>query len=247
MADPTDVPRPHASGPSDFSERLRAWRGDARVGAAVLACVAIAAGVAWFRAGISPSAPNASASPATTDTTTFAAATTSTQNAATTTTAIAAIVVDVVGAVRAPGVVSLPGDARVIDAIRAAGGETARADLARLNLAAKLADGARVAVPVIGEPPPALDPAAVSGSPDPATASGDPTGIDGATGASGPINVNTATAEQLEALPGIGPTLAAAIVQERERNGAFRSVDDLDRVPGIGAGRLAQLHDLVTV
>ena len=66
-------------------------------------------------------------------------------------------------------------------------------------------------------------------------------------GTAAPIDVNTATVEQLEALPGIGPTLAAAIVQERERNGPFRSVDDLTRVPGIGDGRLAQLRDLVTV
>ena len=68
-----------------------------------------------------------------------------------------------------------------------------------------------------------------------------------ADGTAAPIDVNTATVDQLEALPGIGPTLAAAIVQERERNGPFRSVDDLNRVPGIGDGRLAQLRDLVTV
>jgi competence protein ComEA len=242
---PLDVPRPIAAGPSDFSERVRALRGDARVGAAVLVCVAIAAGVAWFRAGIAPSAPKATA-PATSSDTSAAtdAAPATTEATPTTTTGVAAIVVDVVGAVRAPGVVSLSGDARVIDAIRAAGGETARADLARLNLAAKLADGARIAVPLLGQPPPALDPAAVTGSADPTGASGDPTG---ATGAAGPIDVNTATADQLEALPGIGPTLAAAIVQERERNGAFRSVDDLNRVPGIGEGRLAQLQGLVTV
>jgi competence protein ComEA len=150
----------------------------------------------------------------------------------------------VVGAVRAPGVVSLPASARVIDAIRAAGGASPGADLARLNLAAKLADGTRIAVPLVGQEPLAVDPTAVSGSADPAT--GDPaTGADGGVGAI--ANVNTATALQLEDLPGIGPTLAAAIVQERERNGPFRTVDDLNRVPGIGDGRLSQLRDLVTV
>jgi competence protein ComEA len=243
MADPLDVPRPVEAGPSDFADRLRSLRGDARVGAAVLACVAIAAGVAWFRAGIAPSAsapdPPAAASGGTTTSSNFSPTTA----AVVTSTTTSAIVVDVEGAVRAPGVVSLPASARVIDAIRAAGGATAGADLTRLNLAARLSDGTRIAVPLIGQPPPALDPTAVSGSADPAA--GDPgTGTDGA---SGPINVNTATSEQLEELPGIGPTLAAAIVQERETNGAFRSVDDLTRVPGIGDGRLSQLHDLVTV
>ena len=246
MADPLDVPRPLEVGPSDFSERVRALRGDARVVAGVLACVAVAAGVAWFRAGITPSVPKSPA-PATSagsgssgHATGFAPPTT--EFAVTTTTGAAAIVIDVVGAVRAPGVVSLSAGARVIDAIRAAGGSTPRADLARLNLAAKLTDATRIAVPVLGQPPPPVDPAAVSGSADPGT--GDP----GSTGAPGaPINVNTATAAELEALPGIGPTLAAAIVSERERNGPFRTIDDLNRVPGIGPGRLAQLHDLVSV
>jgi competence protein ComEA len=237
MADPPVVPRPAASSDgSAFAERVRALRGDARIGVAVLACVAVAAGVAWFRAGIAPSArvPSASAggSRSTPDTTTTAPVTTSTTGA---------IVVDVVGAVRRPGVVTLPATARVLDAIRAAGGATAGADLVRLNLAAKLGDGARVAVPVFGHAPPAIDPSAVSGA-------SDPTG-DGATAAGGeagaPINVNRASEAQLEALPGIGPTLAAAIVEERQRNGPFRSADDLTRVHGIGPGRLAQLRDFV--
>lgn len=243
MADPLDVPRPVEAGPSEFSDRVRALRSDARVGVAVLACVAVAAGVAWFRAGIAPSgsAPSAptESSGASDSSTTFAPPT----SAAVTSTTTGAIVIDVVGAVRAPGVVSLPAGARVIDAIRAAGGARPGADLARLNLAAKLADGTRIAVPLVGQESPALDPGAVSGSADPAI---DP--ANGSDGGAGPtINVNTATAEQLEALPGIGPTLAAAIVQERERNGPFRSIDDLTRVPGIGDGRLSQLHDLVTV
>ncbi len=83
------------------------------------------------------------------------------------------MVVDVVGAVRVPGVVSLHGGARVLDAIRAAGGVAPGADLERLNLAAKLTDGSRIAVPLLGQPPPAIDPGAVSGSPDPAAAGAD--------------------------------------------------------------------------
>jgi competence protein ComEA len=240
MSDPPVVPRPAASGDgSAFTDRVRSLRGDARVGIAVLACVAVAAGVAWFRAGIAPTAPVPSASAggspsnrSTPDTTTTAPVTTSTTGA---------IVVDVVGAVLRPGVVTLPAAARVLDAIHAAGGATAGADLVRLNLAAKLSDGARVAVPIVGEAPPAIDPSAVSGA-------AGPTG-DGATAANGepgaPVNVNSASEAQLEALPGIGPTLAAAIVQERERNGPFRSADDLTRVHGIGPGRLAQLRDFV--
>jgi competence protein ComEA len=239
MSDPSLVPRPDAPGDGGaFADRVRALRGDARVGAAVLACVAVAAGVAWFRAGIAPAAPAASASPSASA---APAESTTTSVPPVTTTTTGAIVVDVVGAVRSPGVVSLRGNARVLDAIRAAGGATARADLARLNLAAKLGDGARVAVPAIGQPPPAIDPSAVSGAADPGdgssvTANGDP---------AAPIDVNTANAAQLEALPGIGPTLAAAIVQERDQNGPFRSVDDLTRVHGIGPGRLAQLRGFV--
>jgi competence protein ComEA len=251
MSDPLDVPRPLGPGPSDFADRVRALRSDARVGAAVLACVALAAGVAWFRAGLAPSASataptdapagtRSASGPAPPPTALAAAATT-------TTTVPAAIVVDVVGAVRAPGVVSLSANARVLDAIRAAGGATAGADLSRLNLASKLSDGARIAVPQVGAAPPAVDPSAVSGglnaTVDPSSAGLAPT----AGGTAAPIDVNSATVDQLEALPGIGPTLAAAIVQERERNGPFRSVDELTRVPGIGDGRLSQLRDLVTV
>ena len=239
MSQPPNVPRPLAGG-SELADRLRALRSDARVGAVLLACVAIAAGVAWFRAGIAPSEP---ASGADASTAVGDPAATTTTAAVTTTTAAVEIVVDVVGAVRVPGVVTLPADARVVDAIRAAGGASAGADLVRLNLAAQLADGARVAVPLLGEPPPAVDPGAVTGSVDPAAGT---TGTDG-TSAGGPINVNTASAEELEALPGIGPTLGAAIVDDRERNGPFTSVEDLNRVPGIGEGRLAPIRELVTV
>ncbi len=252
MSDPLDVPRPPGEGSSHLADRLHSLRGDARIGAAVVVCVAVAAGVAWFRAGVSPSASaSAARAPVTSGTSGGSRFTAGGEPSTTsfpdvTSTTSGAIVVDVVGAVRAAGVVSLPATARVIDAIRAAGGATAGADLSRLNLAAKLADGARVAVPQVGAPPPAVDPGAVSGAGGggeaPPGAASDPAGAPAQ-----PVDVNSATVEQLEALPGIGPTLAAAIVHERDLNGPFRSVDDLTRVPGIGDGRLTQLRDLVSV
>ena len=247
MPDPSVVPRPAASAEGGaLADRLRSLRGDARIGVAVLLCVSVAAGVAWFRTGISPASPASNPASGPASVAASSAAPTTTAPAITTTTA-GEIVVDVVGAVRVSGVVSLPASARVLDAIRAAGGAIAGADLDRLNLAAKLADGARVAVPLVGQVPPPVDSGAVSGGTGPSTA----TPTDGSTAANGdpsaPINVNTATEVQLEDLPGIGPTLAAAIVAERERNGPFRSPDDLTRVHGIGAGRLAQLRNFVTV
>ena len=198
-------------------DRLHRLRRDPRVVSAALAVVVLASGVAWLRSsGSSPPAATAEApAPALTTSTTAPPAT---------------AFVHVVGAVRAPGVVQLPAGARVADAIAAAGGAGDGADLARVNLAARVTDGQRIAVPLVGEPLPA---GAVTG------------GTEGDTG--GPVDLNTATAEQLEALPGIGPTLAGAIVSERERMGGFRSVDDLQRVRGIGPARFEQLRELVTV
>ena len=211
--------------------RLHAWRGDPRVGAVVLALVAVFAGVVWFRTGSHPDggADRGDARPAG-----LAAA----AAPSTTSTSVATdLVVHVAGAVARPGVVRLRPDARVIDALDAAGGASPDADLDRLNLAAPLSDGTRVAVPRVGEPAVPLDPSAPGG--------GSATGGEGV--ARGPIDVNVATEAELETLPGIGPTLAAAIIAERERNGPFRSVDDLERVRGIGSGRLDALRDLVRV
>jgi competence protein ComEA len=153
----------------------------------------------------------------------------------------AAIVVHVAGAVASPGVYTLPGAARAADAVAAAGGVTAEGDLDGLNLAASVADGQRVYVPRQGE----VDPASVpSGAGSPAAVENGPTG---SSAPAGPLDLNTATAAELEALPGVGPSTAAAIVDDRTRNGPFASVDDLDRVPGIGPAKLEALRELVTV
>jgi competence protein ComEA len=149
----------------------------------------------------------------------------------------ALLVVHVAGAVASPGVYELTPLARVIDAVTIAGGPTADADLDGLNLAAPLADGQRVYVPHAGE----VDPAAVpSGGPAAPAESGDDA-------PRGPVNVNTASAAELESLPGVGPATAAAIIDERTRNGPFASIDDLERVPGIGPAKLAALRGQVTL
>jgi competence protein ComEA len=143
------------------------------------------------------------------------------------------VVVHVAGAVMTPGVQRLPGGARVIDGVDAAGGALPDADLARVNLAAPLVDGQQVYVPRRGEVPPVPLPDA---------------GADGADGAgAGPVDVNQATADQLDELPGVGPATAEAIIAHRDEHGPFASVDDLLDVRGIGEAKLEQLRDLVTV
>jgi competence protein ComEA len=145
-------------------------------------------------------------------------------------------VVDVAGAVREPGVYRLPASARVDDAVREAGGPKRDADLTGVNLAAKVEDGRQYIVPAK---------ASAGGGPAPP---GDPAG--GPTAAptpSTPLNLNTASAEQLDLLDGVGPETARKIVAYRQQKGGFRSVQELDQVPGIGPQRLAALKDLVRV
>jgi competence protein ComEA len=144
----------------------------------------------------------------------------------------AVVVVAVTGRVRRPGLIRLPTGARVADAIEAAGGILPDTDLSFVNLARKLADGELVTIGV---------------NPPPGVLTGD--GGAGALGgpAAGPLNLNTATAAQFEALPGIGPVLAKHIVDYRTRHGQFRSVDELRQVEGLAGARLAQLKPLVTV
>lgn len=139
----------------------------------------------------------------------------------------AELLVHVAGAVRKPGVYRIAGDGRVIQAIRLAGGPTPIADLGLVNLAAPLQDGQQVLVP-------RRAPIAAAG----------PAGGGGA--ASGPVSLSSATVEQLDALDGIGPTLAARIVAWRTQHGGFSSVDGLLDVPGIGQTRLDAIRGKVT-
>lgn len=225
-------------GPLDrVRDTVAGWRSDARVGVAALVAVAVIGGVVWYRVGVgsgdaTPRATTSrtSAAPSTVGTTVGdrAAATTDEADRG------ERVVVHVAGAVARPGVVELTVGSRVIDAVEAAGGGLSDADLDRLNLAAKIVDGERVLVQRVGEPPESA----------PAVA-GTPAASPGAM--AGPVNLNTATVEQLDTLPGIGPTLAAAIIAERDRRGGFRNVNELRDVRGIGEKRFADLRDLVTV
>jgi competence protein ComEA len=140
------------------------------------------------------------------------------------------LAVHVAGHVRHPGLVRLPAGSRVYDAVRAAGGVTSGADLDAVNLARKLTDGEQVLIPGPGDPPPPLPPGATSAPGAPA----------------GPLDLNTATVEQLDTLPGVGEVTAGRIVAYRSAH-PFTTVDELLEVPGIGQRRFDQLKDLVTV
>ena len=147
--------------------------------------------------------------------------------------------VHVAGAVTRPGVVELSAGSRVIDAVEAVGGAHADADLDRLNLAAKLADGQRVFVPKVGE----ADPGVVTGGDASATGSTTP---DGST-VRPASSTSTPRPSAVRSSPGIGPTYAEAIIAERQRRGGFKSVNELRSVRGIGDKRFAELAPLVTV
>jgi len=139
------------------------------------------------------------------------------------------LVVHVAGAVVSPGVYELAPGARVQAALEAAGGAVPGADPGALNLAAPVGDGERVYVPMVGETVPIA------------------TGSPAVTVAPGPVDLNQASAAELDGLPGIGPATAAAIVDHREQNGPFASVEDLEAVRGIGPAKLDALRDLVRV
>jgi competence protein ComEA len=190
-------------------------RRQALVGALVLGVVLLLAGKLLLRAGTSsqarpiPPPARVSAAPAATP----------------------KLFVDVVGAVRRPGLYRLADGARVADAVARAGGATPKADLESINLAAPIADGQQIAVPrkaARGAPAvAAAAPASASGTPD------------------APVSLSTATLAELDALPGVGPVTAQKILDYREQHGALRSVEELDAIPGIGPARLEQLRGLL--
>lgn len=163
------------------------------------------------------------------------------------TTTGAAVTIHVAGAVLHPGVVTLASGSRAVDAIDAAGGLAPGADADRINLAAQIVDGSRLVVPLIGQPVPAeVVPQRPAGSSGGGVGSAAASGAPGAA-ATAPVDVNSADVGQLDALPGIGPSTAAAIVAYREQHGPFSSVDGLLDVRGIGDAKLDGLRDLVSV
>ncbi len=230
---PTPVPDAGAPPPGTWRERLDLLAGGVPPDPARLAAMAVAAlvGVVVLVVALrGPAAPvevglplaGQAGDPALTTTTTTPP-----------TTAAPEVVVHAAGALRSPGVYRLVAGARVAEVVEAAGGPLDDSDLDRLNLAAAVADGQQVYVPRRGE--------AATPMPGPAPAS--PT----ATATPARVDLNTATAEQLDTLPGVGPATAQAILAERERRGRFATVEELLEVRGIGDAKLDALRDLVTV
>jgi competence protein ComEA len=201
---------------------LLAGAGRQRAAVAVLALAAVlGAGAVWLRAAPRPTGPPEGPGAA------IAAQTL--PRAVRGEAAAGRVAVHVAGRVRHPGMVRLAAGSRVLDAIRAAGGAASGADLDAVNLARKLVDGEQIRIPSHGEP-----------------ATAPPGGVPGGDAASGPLDLNTATAEQLDTLPGVGEVTAGRIVAYRSAH-PFTSVDELLEVPGIGQRRFEQLKDLVTV
>lgn len=150
---------------------------------------------------------------------------------------LSVVIVHIDGAVQAPGVYELSEDSRINDAVAKAGGLTEQADTSAVNLAAKLTDGQKVHIPTFEEVELSVSAAAL-------------TSEDGSSGSSfneSLVNINTATAEELDTLPGVGPATAATIIQDREDCGPFTSIEDLMRVSGIGEKKYAKLKDYICV
>jgi competence protein ComEA len=223
VSDP--VPRP--SPPRSVRESARAWIewiGLTRLVVTIVAVVVVLGG-GWLLVRTPPppaeaTLPVASGSPPS-----------STLPVPTLASETSTVVVHVAGAVAEPGVYDVANGSRVVDAIDAADGPTADAELDSLNLAALLVDGQRIYVPVVGE--------VVAPVADPAIAGGE--------SADQPIDLNTATEAELDELPGVGPATASAIVEHRDEHGPFASIEDLTDVSGIGPAKLEAVRDLVRV
>jgi competence protein ComEA len=216
-----------APSPSAWLQRLRFDPG--LRGAAALGCAALIAAVVagwWVFAGRAHSVPIAASPPASPPVASSPALSAPALSAPASASGApaAVVVVDVVGKVRRPGVYRLRSESRVDDALRAAGGALPGVDMSSLNRARKLTDGEQIAVGVTGAP--------VAGGP----ASG-----------SAPVDLNSASLEQLDGLPGVGPVLAQRIVDWRTAHGRFASVDQLREVSGIGPSKFDDIRGLVTV
>jgi len=230
--DPLDRPIPR----QNPIERLRAWVawfGLGRLLAVGASIVVVALGSIWLmRTGPPPTEaglPMVQRSTAGASTSTSVPPLRSAADAATSSIDAKVVVVHVSGQVINPGVFSLPSGSRVVDAIRAAGGTTPAAVLDQINLAVVVADGSKVHVPGPGETP-----AIIGTAPAP-------------TAVTGPVNLNNATIDQLDGLPGVGPATAQAIIAYREQHGPFATVESLAEVRGIGPAKLDSLRPLVTV
>jgi competence protein ComEA len=217
-----------------------AWFGVVRLIVTAVSVLGIGAGAYWLLRA--PATPIENSLP-------YAIRTTSTTVAGTTSTSVVAsmqptttvIVVYVAGAVAVPGVYELAGSARVHDAVEAAGGLTPEADVDALNLAAFVADGDRVFAPRVGQSVPVVV------TPSGGGAGNGTLGGGSASAPAEPVNINQASVDELDGLPGIGPATAAAIVAHRQQSGPFASVDDLLDVRGIGPAKLDAIRGLVTV
>lgn len=217
------------------------------VAVAVVATGALGWSVFTSRSSPPPAGRPGASTPATDGATPYGSTTTQ-PGAVTSTTMIAVIVVDISGAVQRPGPVRLGTSARVDEAIAAAGGATSDADLARVNRAAILGDGERVYVPRRGEEtvPEPVNGGGATGAAGP-TGPADLSAPGSAAAKSAIVNLNTATVDELDTLPGVGPATAQAIVEYRSEHGRFNRIEDLLDVRGIGNAKFAALRSRVTV